>query len=280
MVSRMIKIAVSGAVALAGSLAAVAAQADVALPSTGNSNWALFVRNLNTNQAYARGLTVTVNTVATESRIVSSTYAGPGQLIATDPGMFSSIATDANLSTFLASCGGACAWTILAGDTDRVAFPDQFDLGKQRYLIANPFDITGSWTQGNGDLTNSYSQVNGMFDQLNGNLPGAVGEDSSTQPNGLYGQPNTQGENAPILWGAGYVDNLVGDAAFMYMVTTSGGGAGGQARLYQFGTMTLAADGTLTFAEALPPIPLPAAGWLLLSGLVGVIGIGRRKSAG
>ena len=280
MASGMLRVAVASAVALAGSLAAITAQADVLLPSTGNSSWALFVRNLNTNQAYARGLTVTVDTVASESRIVGSTYTGPGQLIATEPTMFSSLGPDANLTTFLAACGGACAWTILAGDTDRVAFSDQYDLGKQRYLFANPFDITGAWTSANTDLTNSYSQIDGMFTQLNANLTGAPGEDSSTQPNGLYGQPNTQGENAPFLWGGGYVDNFVGDPAFMYLVTSSGGGAGNTARLYQFGTMTLGADGTLSFVEAAPPIPLPAAGWLLLGGLAGVLGIGRRRSAG
>jgi hypothetical protein len=44
-------------------------------------------------------------------------------------------------------------------------------------------------------------------------------------------------------------------------------------------TWLLDATGTLTYNAAAAPVPLPAAVWLLASGLVGLVGVGRRKLA-
>ena len=46
-------------------------------------------------------------------------------------------------------------------------------------------------------------------------------------------------------------------------------------QLYTAGLVTMTADGTL---EAASPVPLPAAVWLLGSGLLGLAGVGRRRS--
>lgn len=45
------------------------------------------------------------------------------------------------------------------------------------------------------------------------------------------------------------------------------------------GTWTLFANGNLAYTVAAPVVPLPAAGWLLISGLLGLVGVGRRKAA-
>lgn len=46
----------------------------------------------------------------------------------------------------------------------------------------------------------------------------------------------------------------------------------------QLGSFTLAADGTLSFASSVTPIPVPAAAWLLGSGVLALAGIGRRRA--
>ena len=47
-------------------------------------------------------------------------------------------------------------------------------------------------------------------------------------------------------------------------------------QLYTAGLVTMTATGTL---EEVGPVPLPAAVWLLGSGLLGLVGVGRRRSA-
>ena len=72
--------------------------------------------------------------------------------------------------------------------------------------------------------------------------------------------------------------NALGTAAHLYVLTTNGGGSPGLARTYQGLDVILDANGTLS-AVGVPAVPLPAAAWMLMSGLVTLAGVGRRKAA-
>jgi hypothetical protein len=48
---------------------------------------------------------------------------------------------------------------------------------------------------------------------------------------------------------------------------------------YILGKVTLGTNGTLTFAANASAVPLPAAVWLFGSGLMGLVGVSRRRKA-
>ena len=81
----------------------------------------------------------------------------------------------------------------------------------------------------------------------------------------------------PANWylagGATAVSGL-GTACDLYGVT---GTTTGDVALSLLGTASLSANG-VTFAPESTPVPLPAAIWLLGSGLLGLAGVGRRKA--
>jgi hypothetical protein len=262
------------------ALAASSAHADVFLPSTGDGELTLFVRNDVTGEVYARGLQVRIDSVLSQAQIDAG-YTGDAELgLVQQIGYaLGSVGPDANLSGFLATAG-TFTWTIMAGDNSGLnsATPNA-----RRYLTTTTttWDDTNPNIVTNGNLASTWNQLQQTLVTLNGVLGGAEGSGDSTAANGQWRQVGmTPGAIMGNWAGAGpNTATDLGTAAHLYVLTSGGGATSTLVRTYQGLDVILNADGTLSAVVVAPPVPLPAAAWMLLSGLVTLAGVGRRKIA-
>ena len=261
----MFKFAMVGAALVASS-----AYADVLLPSSGNGELTLFVKNNTTGAVYARGLQLTVDSVLTQSAISSGAYTGPVQ--STGYSLPSPIGPDATLTSFLGA-GTDFSWTVMAGDNTSPALSQAGATGGRRYVVTTQLDLsnnTGS-IPSNSNLNSIYGNMQGMMVDLNGALPNSSG---SSTTSGLWGTPGTPYDADQDEFGAGLPDaNALNSAAHLYLFAGQQGTNATAARVYEGLKLTLTSNGTLVST------PLPPALWLLGSALVGITGVARRRRA-
>jgi hypothetical protein len=266
---KLLKLTMIGAALMASS-----AYADVLLPSTGNGELTLFVRDVsNGTRVYARGLGITINNVLTEST-AGGPFTGPVQNFTyTLP---ASIGPDPTLTSFLAG-GSNYVWTVMAADIDT----DFSTPGQERYLTTTPTNLVtnSSAIPDNGVISGFFVNVNNMMADLNNVLPDATG--SSTATDGQWGQTGQLYSNGGDWFGAGFNNqNALGNtAANLYVLANSGDDSGQKARAFQaVAGLRLLADGTLESVGG-APVPLPAGIWLLGSALASLAGVARRRAA-
>jgi hypothetical protein len=181
-----------------------------------------------------------------------------------------SLGSDSNLSTFLSSAGSdALNWGVIAEGYTGGAAANR-PVGAARLVAtdsAAPLNVTE---------TNITTQIPSGFNtdvtNLNVVLSGSSALSSTLPFNGgaasaLYGSTLSVDGNTP------------GSALTLYGVTGNGT-PGGLGYAYDIGTIALnLANDTLTFTgNQVSAVPLPAAVWLLGSGLLGLAGVGRRRS--
>ena len=181
------------------------------------------------------------------------------------------IATSPNLTSFITAAGSdPLKWTILA--TNQSGSGDA--LGTDGRLFAATSTTNNFFTQqvGSGDIFASSAAVSDLFNAVNNDLTNTNGSSAAVG----YGK-GTAGLGAPNSWITSTFANgaAIGTAQKLYVVGTSGLNDGDVWQSTE--TLTLSALGVLTVSST-SSVPVPAAFYLFGSGLMGLLGFGRRRN--
>jgi hypothetical protein len=178
-------------------------------------------------------------------------------------------------STFSASevAAGNVTWTVLGANDAAASAPTvDFTASSLGTITAAGSISAASHINGATALMNSTSSCN--------NVNPCIATSGSADQNWLASS-STFGTT---IGGAKNTSTVGGSALDFYQIVTTGGTLTHQTPV-QFAnatgaaTWTLSSSGDLVYSVPTPtsPVPLPAAVWLLGSGLLGLLGVGRRK---
>jgi hypothetical protein len=276
--------------AIAGAMVAgfQTAEAQPTIPSSGNTDLWLFVSNQTAGTTLAVDTGVTVSSLLssytnnavlqavndsfskTEAQLSSTgalaTYLGSGTLEWAVEGVnwptgLTSTGSSANqaaggavgILSAPAAAGSAVAGYGLSG---LLTWASGFNKDQSYVINGNGGSVTG-YTAGGTVYT--FANGNNITGNVWGGTPGGVGAGSVTE----YGTGPSQTGIAP------------GTSETLYAITGNNGT--GTVQSYILGTLAFA-SGNLTLTAPTAPVPLPAAVWLFGSGLLGLVGVGRRRS--
>jgi hypothetical protein len=271
-------------VKLAAALGAVALSAGVAhaaaiQPSTGNGNLMFFLTDPSKGITYTDVLTQDVNTYFSKaSATTPAPTAGVVNTVNGDANFSINLATDANLQTFLAATGAdALNWGIIAGAYTNSGAQNR-PIGAARYVFTNslPAALTvvpeASVTTGMVAINNDVTSLNAILG-ANSSTAG-----TTTATSGIFGTAQST-DPGLTFYGSGLAQLgfTPGTSTSLYGISGNGAAAGA-GYAYNLGTIAFSANDVLTFTgNAGSPVPLPAAAWLLASGLLGLAGVSRRR---
>jgi hypothetical protein len=262
---------VKSAVAAALGLGATSAFS-LGLPATNSSDLILLVENLSTQATYALDTGILINTVLPTANVVAGTTLGTSM-----PVLSTTIAASAALQSFLATNPAAGdSWTIEAGQFNGGGVnglstnANSHAIGAAKMIFSSNLGTLNNGVVNNFNLGNLVAFSNGINNDLNtGGVLSPLTTGTETTGSGLYPAPAQQKYG---LIGAPDMSS-VGTAAQFFGYT--GNNVAGTLNSYLLGSATLGADGTL----AINAVPLPAAVWLFGSGLMGLVGVSRRRKA-
>jgi hypothetical protein len=275
-----LKTAIAAALATGAALAATVADAQIStLPNvSGGSDLVLFVSDTTNGDYFAQDLGVSLNSTGVTSASVAAggVFTTAGSF--TTPTSFAGL--DSALATFLTSdaagvAAGDVSYSIMAADDTS----SQQTPGTERALITSTQDysvVSPSTTFTNGNIKTFVADTKTFFQDINNNYLG-----SNTSSSYGWGA-GTGAVNAPNSFISASDTNggLIGTAQTMYVFGTNGAGLSLASNPYVGGTVNVSAAGVITVTNTTANTPLPAAVWLLGSGLLGLIGVGRRRAAG
>jgi len=190
------------------------------------------------------------------------------------------------INTANGNAGDTLLWSVEGGQYNDIGFdPITSDVttpGDAKSVFSSVLSTTNG-TLVSSLIATSFVNLLQQYHSLTGSvnaLAGALGSNSEISQSGgaLWSAVDQQKGG---LFGNGVTPdvNTAGSPALSLFGIT-GNDSGGKVQSYVLGTATFAADGTLTIASAgAPSVPVPAAIWLLGSGLMGFFGVARRRLA-
>jgi hypothetical protein len=213
---------------------------------------------------------------------VLGSYAGDTQVAVGSSltGLSQSASTDTPLSQLLTlgqSSGNTIEWGVMGGKFTLLGTVHAGDTYLTTLTTAGSLALTtggnlSNWSTGlDNTLTsvqNNAGTANSVFAStvaLGGIWDGTLGSTATSNAANWYNTPG----------GSNVITGLT--SATLYLVTS--GESTATNSVVTDGTLTLSATGLTYSAGSPPPVPLPAAIWLLGGGLLGLFGIGRRKAA-
>ncbi len=258
------------------ALSVGAAHAAISPPTSGSGELIEWVVDNTTGHVYARGIQVDETSVLPAASILSQTDYGNAASLPvstkTSPIPAAGIGPDANLTTFLGQNGGHDSFSFgllgagqnTGGATANAPGASVVVFTSNQSLADSNLNVPSA-----SGLQSNVGAVLATVNTLNSQLPDAAG--SSADVSGTYNlsshEFNLYNDTIAIL-------TALGSNIDLYAATGNSSKAG-TGQLYTAGQITMTANGTL---EAVSSVPLPAAVWLLGSGLLGLAGVGRRRA--
>jgi len=263
--------------AAAAMVAVSSAHANLIAAGGGNSSFALVAFNPSTNAYYVRDLGYTLNSFLPSS-VTTTAIDGGGSAVTGDKTSEAGahITWGDTNGTFASWVTGQSSvlWTVAAGDASTAAGTSNLT----RAVVA--FGTAPAAAIQNQTVRTAVGSSNGVSGLATQNNPLVYDATGSTVVPGFLSN------NA---FGAATLTALGSTASLYYYATTAGTGASTTAANFTvFGnslntaTLQLASNGVLTYdlaPAAVSAVPLPAAAWLMVSGLAGVGSMVRRRKA-
>jgi hypothetical protein len=264
------------AVASALSLGATGAFAALGAPSSNNSDLILVVENSSTHVAYALDLGITLNSLLPTGSLVTNASLNTSISAANDM-----IAASTAFQSFLSSNpASGDLWTLEGGQYNGPGNTAATNTNTRTAGAAKAIFTSANGTANNANVTQILSNMQAFLNGLNGDVTQGTG--------GLFGL-TTASETSSASVSAGIAENRytfwtnmdfspLGSSAVQLFGFTGNGGTG-KLQSYILGTVTLGTNGTLQITGNTASVPLPAAVWLFGSGLLGLFGVARRRTA-
>lgn len=284
------------AVAAAVALALVAGQTHAAInPTNGAGNSELFLMvwspSLNGGTSYTRDLGISLQSFGAgaggsaspglggTNAPVAGTYAfgatptiAPGNV--NSAGYSLSFSADAVLNNSGLLTASDTVWMVGAADSNGGGS------NGQRTLTTSNGPIVGQTNARSNQMASNIAPTFFAGVNITGTHPTAENGSSLNIPGDQTGYGEYLGTNWNS-WFNGTATGAVGQALEFFMVTSGSAVSSNPAALYQYAnangasTWLLNADGSIGYAAS--AVPLPAAVWLFGSGLLGLVGIARRR---